>query len=50
MPVNNNIDNIGSDIINFSLKGVDDKYYTLSDFIEKEIIICLLYTSDAADE
>jgi len=41
MPVNNNIDNIGSDIINFSLKGVDDKYYTLSDFIEKEIIIIL---------
>ena len=41
MPVSSNPDNLGSDIIEFSLKGIDDKYYSPSDFSDKDILIII---------
>lgn len=41
MPVSNNTDNIGSDIIDFSLKGTDDKFYSPDNFIDKDILVII---------
>lgn len=41
MPVPNNSDNIGSDIIDFSLKGIDDKFYSPDNFSDKDILVII---------
>jgi peroxiredoxin len=41
MPVSSNPDNLGSDIIDFSLKGIDEKYYSPADFSDKDILIII---------
>ncbi len=41
MPVNNSKENLGSKIIDFSLKGIDDKFYSPNDFKEKDILIVI---------
>lgn len=42
MAASANIDNLGSEIINFSLKGIDDKIYSLSDFENKDLL-CIIF-------
>jgi len=39
--VNSKTDNLGSNIINFSLKGIDEKLYSPEDFKDKDIIIII---------
>lgn len=41
MPVSNNTDNLGSDIIDFSLKGTDEKHYSPGNFIDKDILVII---------
>ncbi len=41
MAVSNNIDNLGSDLAEFSLKGIDDKYYSPKDFDDKDILVII---------
>jgi peroxiredoxin len=41
MPVSSNKNNLGGDIFDFSLKGIDDKIHSLSDFIDKDILVII---------
>lgn len=41
MPVSSNESRLGSDIIDFSLKGIDEKIYSASDFKDKEILVII---------
>ncbi len=41
MPVSSSADNIGSDIIDFSLKGIDGKYYSPENFPDKDILVII---------
>ncbi len=41
MPVYSNPDRTGSDIIDFSLKGTDEKFYSPSDFSDKNILVII---------
>lgn len=41
MATSSNIDNIGSEIIDFSLKGTDEKIYRLSDFDEFRLLVII---------
>ena len=41
MAVENNINNLDTPIIDFSLRGVDEKFYSLSDFSVKEILVII---------
>ncbi|MDQ3022639.1 MAG: thioredoxin family protein [Bacteroidota bacterium] len=41
MAVQNNKDNLGTGIIDFSLKGIDDKFYSPADFKDKDILVII---------
>ncbi|HMS65380.1 MAG TPA: thioredoxin family protein [Ignavibacteria bacterium] len=41
MAVNNNTDNLGSELIDFSLKGIDEKNYSPADFKNKDLIVII---------
>lgn len=41
MPVSSNKDNLGSRIIDFSLKGIDEKYYSPEDFADKTLLVII---------
>lgn len=41
MAANSNIDNLGSEIFDFSLKGIDEKIYSLNDFENKDLFIII---------
>ncbi|MDZ4711007.1 MAG: thioredoxin family protein [bacterium] len=41
MPTYSNKDNLGSAIINFSLKGTDEKFYSPENFDEKDILVII---------
>jgi len=41
MAVENNINNLNSPIIDFSLKGIDGKFYSPTDYSEKDILIII---------
>lgn len=41
MAVHSSQDNLGTDLIYFSLKGTDEKYYSPSDFTDKDILVII---------
>ena len=41
MLLENNTNNLNNPIIDFSLKGTDEKYYSPNDFIDKEVLVII---------